>query len=94
MRLIKSKERPWEGAIHQDGDLWLVPASAELDLEDGAELLSGTAARDTVQPRDDLDPDHPLYGQRALRSVPAGHGDIVVSDLGELEPAIIISVEP
>ena len=39
-----------------------------------------------VPVRDDLPPDHPLYGRRALRCVPAGWPDCTVDDEGRLVP--------
>ncbi len=92
MKLVRSAKRPSRGAIHQGGDLWLVGEESLTEL--GAEELAGTDARDAVPPRTDLPPGHPLYGQRALRSVPAGSGDIIVSNKGDIEPVGAAVAEP
>ena len=63
-------------------------------MDIGAEALTGTLARDAIPRRYDLDPSHPLYGKRALTCVPAGTGDIVISDAGVLEPAQAQAIEP
>lgn len=87
----KDRPSPCPGAVHQGGDIWLVPDNAR--LVGGATELTGTEARDAVPPRTDLPPDHPMYGRRALRAVPSGSPDVLVNDQGELE-FTTIAAEP
>ena len=56
-------------------------------------VLEADASRDAVRARPadvperrDLPRDHPLYGLRALRVVPAGMGDCTLDDAGRLVP--------
>ena len=81
MELIHCTKHPCREALHQDGDTWMVmDDNTHTDLT--SVKLEGTAARDATPKRTDLDPSHPLYRKRALRNVPAGSGDIVVTDTG------------
>jgi hypothetical protein len=76
----------------QGGDVYLVEDDA--DLPDEATDLSSIETVAAVPARYDLKPSHPLYGKRALRSVPSGCGDIVVSPQGVLEgPSAVAEVE-
>jgi hypothetical protein len=77
MKLVQGKcDDPRKIEIARD--LWLVPMDAkEQAIAD---------ARALCEERFDLPRDHPLYGKRALRVVPAGSGDIIATDKG-IEPA-------
>ena len=68
--------------------------TATTNLKDGLEIGKGGVVRKggkvakpaDVPERIDLKEDHPLYGKRALRVVPAGMPDCTVDKDGRLSP--------
>jgi len=78
---------PLEEPRDDRATLWLVD---EADIGDDA-----VRARPADVPeRRDLPRDHPLYGQRVLRVVPAGMGDCTLDAAGRLVPIGATKPEP
>lgn len=81
MRLIQAQASPCDGAVSQGDGKWLVITD---DKPSAGTELTSTTARDAVPRRYDLPKNHPLYGRRALKSVPSGMPDVVITELGVL----------
>lgn len=80
MKLARASKCPHRNALHQGGDLWLVPDGAKLAL--GAATLSDFAARTALPML--IRAGHPLHRRRLLRNVPSGYPDLEVSATGEV----------
>jgi hypothetical protein len=81
----------------------VIAVAKAMDIGDGLELaadlsvMSKAAKRPAVEadvaPRTDLPKNHPLYGSRAVRCVPAGMPDCTIVD-GRLVPIVAKEPEP
>jgi len=81
MRLVQGQVKPCDDAVSEGDGKWLVIND---DKPIVGAVLTGTAVHDAVPIRDDLPVGHPLRGKRALKNVPAGLPDVVVTALGVL----------
>jgi len=77
---MTTKSRMDTVAILDGGAIRLV------DAVEAERLDARLATAADVPERRDLPRDHPLYGQRALRVVPAGMPDCTLDDAGRLVP--------
>jgi hypothetical protein len=78
-------DRPPDGAVHQEGDVYLVSdvIAATLAVDD---VVADADVESLVSERFDLPSDHPLYGQRVLKHVPSGSKDLTPDDLKLVKP--------
>ena len=86
-------------------EIEIVTKAATVDIGDGLKLeadgrvltaAKAVACADDVAVRDDLPPNHPLYGSRAVRCVPCGMPDCTIVDgrLVPIEAAKPVEPEP